>query len=312
VGDALGASIEFLNLDQIRSKFGKRGITSFRPWGDFPAGSYTDDTQMSLATAQGIIGAFRTKSLEVDCHRRVINRVYQEYLLWYESQDNFHERRAPGSTCMEALRSGRMGTVDTPINDSKGCGGVMRTAPIGLVFPSKDAFEIGMDCAAITHGHPFGYLAAGFLAELISWLIEGKSVMESVERTTISLRIFRGHEETLAKINMAITLAGGTMRAVDAIPSIGRGWTGEEALAIAIFCALRFEDDFRRGVLAAVNHDGDSDSTGSIAGAILGARLGHDAIPKNWAGNVENAGKILDIANELFRLREKLKKGASA
>ena len=72
----------------------------------------------------------------------------------------------------------------------------------------------------------------------------------------------------------------------------GGGWTGEKALAIALFCALSFPDDLRAGVLAAVNHGGDSDTTGAIAGNILGARLGKGAIPREWVAGLDMADLV--------------------
>ena len=61
----------------------------------------------------------------------------------------------------------------------------------------------------------------------------------------------------------------------------------EEALAIAVYCALRYENDFSAGIIASVNHDGDSDSTGAIAGNILGALCGYDMIDEKWKRNLQ-------------------------
>jgi hypothetical protein len=89
----------------------------------------------------------------------------------------------------------------------------------------------------------------------------------------------------------------------DSISEIGEGWVGEEALGIALYCSLKFPHDWQAAALAAINHSGDSDSTGSITGAILGTLLGVDAIPKKWVRGVENAEKIQKIAEGLFRTR---------
>ena len=67
---------------------------------------------------------------------------------------------------------------------------------------------------------------------------------------------------------------------LEAIHALGEGWVAEEALAIALFCALRHRDDFAAAIRAAVNHKGDSDSTGAICGNILGAFLGAEAVAK--------------------------------
>jgi ADP-ribosylglycohydrolase len=76
---------------------------------------------------------------------------------------------------------------------------------------------------------------------------------------------------------------------------LGEGWTGEEALAIAVFCAIEAQGDFAKGVLLAVNHDGNSDGTAAITGNILGALLGAYAIPDRWRARVQFR-KILETA----------------
>jgi ADP-ribosylglycohydrolase len=174
IGDALGAPVEFLSLDQIKKQYGEKGVADLYEWGGFRAGSYTDDTQMSLATAVGCIrGCQRWRDRGI-CNPASV--VHRRYLAWLETQKDIAQRRAPGNTCLSALQSGKMGTIEKRINDSKGCGGVMRTAPVGLAFPPDRAFRNGADCAAITHGHPSGYLPAGFLSEVIASIIAGKTL----------------------------------------------------------------------------------------------------------------------------------------
>ena len=86
----------------------------------------------------------------------------------------------------------------------------------------------------------------------------------------------------------------------EAIKHIGEGWVGEEALGIAVYSALKYPDDFRRAVIAAVNHDGDSDSTGAITGNILGAYLGLSRIPPEWVEVIELKDVLIQIADDLL------------
>ncbi|PIW12687.1 MAG: ADP-ribosylglycohydrolase family protein [Candidatus Infernicultor aquiphilus] len=65
-----------------------------------------------------------------------------------------------------------------------------------------------------------------------------------------------------------------------------------EALAISLYCSLKFSDHWGRGSLAAINHSGDSDSTESITGAILGTLLGVELIPRPWIQKVEESDRI--------------------
>lgn len=84
------------------------------------------------------------------------------------------------------------------------------------------------------------------------------------------------------------------------ISKLGDGWVGEEALAISVYCTLKYKKDFKRALITAVNHNGDSDSTGAITGNILGAYLGIDAIPKEWARKVELKDEIIEVSDDLL------------
>ena len=163
-------------------------------------------------------------------------------------------------------------------------------------------FTKGAEYAAITHGHPSGYLTAGFLSGMISYIIEGKPLTEAIDLCIGQLTQYDGHSETLEKIELAQKLSGSQKSPEESIQTIGEGWVGEEALAISLYCSLKFSGNFKRGVLAAVNHSGDSDSTGSITGAILGTLLGVESIPGSWVQNVEESGRIKKIANDMFSI----------
>ncbi len=301
IGDALGAPVEFLHLPQIKAHYGEKGIADFDRWGGFKPGSYTDDTQMSLATAQGCIKAFHNQ--KVGKLFDPVTEVYQCYLEWFATQDDPQQRRGPGGTCLSALGSGKMGTIEKKINNSKGCGGVMRTAPAGLAFPADAAFRRGAEFAAITHGHPSGYLSAGFLSEMIAHIIEGKQLEEAIERSIRTLKTYDGHEEMLGFVQRALTLSTSQDLVEDSIVAIGEGWVGEEALGIALYCSLKYPHDCQAATLAAINHSGDSDSTGSITGTILGTLLGIESIPEKWARGVENSETIQKISEELLEIR---------
>ena len=300
LGDALGAPVEFLQLEQILADYGVEGICGLEPWREFRAGFFTDDTQMSLSTARGCIDAYL--SLRHGESWRPTQAVYRRYLAWLRTQDNPFMNRAPGATCLWSLRTGRMGTVKAPLNRRKGCGGVMRVAPAGLAFPPGQAFQYGVEFAAITHGHASGYLPAGVLADLVARLLEGQSLETCLDAVALELARWRGHEETLTLLEKARTLAAAGEPPAAAIDQLGEGWVGEEALAVSIFCALRFEHDWEGGVLAAVNHSGDSDSTGCITGAILGTALGVDAMPKTWLAQLESSSGIRALADDLYRV----------
>jgi ADP-ribosylglycohydrolase len=323
VGDALGAPVEFLSRDEILRRFGPGGIDTFAPaYGRL--GAITDDTQMTLFTADGLLRASVRRQLghAVD----EVAATASAYLRWLRTQGEtprdeaephvgnpgwlwqqreLHSRRGPGITCLDSLR-----TLTSPAaraaNDRKGCGGVMRVAPVALLAHRKvdsdnsleEAFRLGSATAAITHGHPSGYLAAGAGSVLIKSLLEGSSLEESLSRTRAMLRDHEGHEETLAALELADRLARSSLPPAMAIAELGGGWVAEEALSISVYCAA-VARDFREGVRLAVNHDGDSDSTGAITGNLLGAMLGAAAIPHDWLEPLELREVIAGIADDL-------------
>jgi ADP-ribosylglycohydrolase len=313
VGDALGAPVEFISLRQIRDRYGPDGITDLdRSYGR--VGAITDDTQMTLFTADGLLrwiaAGQGTPTGDARPH------LYRAYLRWLDTQDAdvpshlygergwlhrveaLHEPRAPGTTCLDALRSGGMGTRDQPLNHSKGCGGVMRAAPAGLIG-ADDPFALGCDLAAITHSHPAGYLSAGFLAHLIHEVVAGHTLRDAVAGALRRLGSEAEAKETEAAVGRSLELVESGAPEPETVERIGGGWVGEEALAIAVFCSLVHENDFEAGVRLAVNHSGDTDSTGAITGNILGALLGLPAIPTRWLAHLELREEIDQVANDL-------------
>lgn len=321
VGDALGAAVEFDSLQEIVGKYGARGIRDFAPAYGM-VGAITDDTQMALFTAEGVIRAYVRASSKGICAPESV--VHHAYMRWLKTQGEaperlgfdidmdgwlidlrpLWERRAPGATCLAALRDApQFGSRAR--NDSKGCGTVMRAAPIGLALcpdARPDIFQFSIDVAALTHGHPTAALSAAFLAVLISHLVEGVALPEAIEAGRRHLITAPDNDETLAAIANAEKLAGVVRADSAAIERLGGGWTAEEALAIALYSVLT-TSSFEDAVVLAVNHSGDSDSTGAIAGNIAGALYGTDAIPGRWLGSVELLDEITAVADDLLCVR---------
>lgn len=330
VGDALGAPVEFMSRDQITRKFGPAGIQEYVPaFGKL--GAITDDTQMTLFTAEGVMRGWLRGNLKGICHMPgVIARSYQR---WYHTQGHHHpihddgldgwlishrelfSCRAPGNTCLSGLESMRASN-DVAKNDSKGCGGVMRVAPIGMYYAilagseseghdqaMRDAFELACEAAAITHGHRTGQLASGTFAAIAMKLLVGVQLPQAIDAALEHLKEQPGHMETLHAIQLACRMASETPNDSEVLTQLGGGWIAEEALAIAVYCALSAKD-FRSGVTLAVNHSGDSDSTGSIAGQLLGAIYGAHAIPSSWIGPLELRVVIEEMADDMATLND--------
>ena len=337
-GDALGYAIEFSGEDEIFSRYGKPGITEYET--DRLAGKaiISDDTQMTLFTANGLLvgdtrGCMRgiqgrprgyvamayqdwlkTQETSFEESRKEPGRLMRGSVSWLLDVPELYKRRAPGNTCLSALKYGEPSGDDfikEHLNNSKGCGGVMRVAPLALNYNWPDIAKLDMEgaqIAAITHGHSLGYMPAAVLTHIINRIVYSekemslRGIVEEAERTAEEL--FRGDKhlkKLTGLIDLAAELAENDDTDLSNIHRLGEGWVAEETLAISIYCALRYQDDFSAGIIAAVNHKGDSDSTGAVTGNILGALLGYDAIDEKWKTNLELMDVILEMADDICR-----------
>ncbi len=325
-GDALGYAVEFLSEKRIWNRYGEDGIQEYERRGG--KALISDDTQMTLFTANGLLYAHTRGRMRgiLGPYPGYVATAYKEWYLtqecsypakgdffcsWLMNVPELFSPRAPGNTCMSAIENGCRGTIEEPTNSSKGCGGVMRVAPVGLYF--GDCRASGMrvdlmaaDIAALTHGHEMGYIPAALLAHIVRLVshseditlreavLDGLDAMERIFPKAEHMAPFR------ALMEKAVALSGSDTPDLVVIHTLGEGWVGDEALAIAVYCALKHSDDFDKCMIAAVNHRGDSDSTGAIAGNILGAYLGLSRIPQKYIEDLELKDVILEIAEDLY------------
>jgi ADP-ribosylglycohydrolase len=323
VGDALGAPIEFMSLDEIRAAHGADGLVDYVPaYGRL--GAITDDTQMVLFTAEGLIRAYVRAAERGICHPPSV--VHHAYFRWYTTQQvkrvmsveeasklrppdgwlvthkELWSRRAPGNTCLAALAEQPLQFGTPAKNDSKGCGAIMRVAPVGLLR-GADAFEVGREVSTYTHGHPSGYLAGAYFAEVIARLVEGETLLGAIATARALLERSECSGEVVRAVDAALELAAKVPEPVlGDVEALGGGWVGEEALAIALYCAI-VAPGFEPALRLAVNHGGDSDSTGSLTGNLLGALYGVEVIPERWLRDLELRGVIEQLAADLAAVR---------
>lgn len=342
VGDALGYPVEFINSYMgIKKRYGNNGITrlDITQWwlpdeDKYNKALISDDTQMTLYTACGLLNAkaqgkspkYAICAAYLEWYYTQTGRMSRHHSdCWISNVPELNNRRAPGNTCITALQDILRGK--DPYNNSKGCGGIMRTAPValyGAVWRNKleselhegrisnieDVDMLAADAAEITHQHPFGWLPSALEAHVIyrimqndnptvddfkAYLSEGYDMLLSLypnEATHIT--------ELRTLINKALGFVDSPVSDVENIEAIGEGWVAEETLAIAIYCTVKYFCNFEKALIASVNHKGDSDSTGAVTGNILGAVVGYDAIPEFFKTDLELHDVILHIADDLL------------
>ena len=334
-GDALGYEIEFMRENEIFSKYGKDGIQDY-VYGENGRAFISDDTQMTLFTAAGLlswkayggnsarnyvkqayIDWLITQMSDYDCRQMIED--YDRKVSWLSDVEELYSQRAPGNTCMssliELIKSQKPidDYIEDKRNDSKGCGGIMRTAPIALIF--EDTREADIEAAqmsAITHCHSLGYMPSAVMAHIINRIVfsqNGQSLKEIVIEAKNKVTEMFHEDENIEYleniINLAIELFENDEDDLKNIHHIGEGWVAEETLGIALYCCLKYENDFSKALTVSVNHKGDSDSTGAVTGNIMGAWTGYGKIEDKWKKHLELTEIIDEIAQDICRSFEK-------
>ncbi len=322
-GDALGYVIEYMDLKTIHKKYGPYGLrTVLKLESNGKRGVISDDTQMTIFTADGLLWAYQdglspaegiyrssmrwyyTQTERIVRHdqalwmKRQAHETAMEYDLMSESA--LFARRAPGKACLIALASGKCFTENEKANACK-TSSVLRTAPVGLFFAGdpEQAFQIGKQAALMTHGGPAAYLAAGTFSAVIASLVQGKDFGAALSAAMHVLQRDEDSADLLKVLVAAVDEAVTDRNPVRAMKQIGLGWRADEALALSVYCLLK-TSSLKDAVLMACNQDGDSDTCGAVTGNLAGAVYGRSGIPKNWLTHLECAELLEKLALRLY------------
>lgn len=304
VGDAMGYPAEFRRRSQLLAEIGPEGITEFialkdarfsRPrftGPDQPPGTFTDDTQMTIAVGESLLEAGHR---ELD---QLMVEMSQRFVSWSCSDKN---NRSPGGACMEGCSNLSRGVHwrDAGVAQTKGCGSAMRVAPIGLYYSDLDQVStVARASSLLTHGHDAAFAGAAAAALMVAMAARGFGP-EQIYRE-IDARCCASSEDfsvAWRKVPELLTISPDQVLVEGCL---GEGWVAEEAVASAMYCFWRSPDDFKQAIYTAINSDGDSDSIGTITGSVLGARLGVEAIPNRWRQTVEDSQYLHELGKRLW------------
>ena len=269
IGDALGATVEFMTASEIRAQHGVHRKLSGGGWLKLRPGEVTDDTQMALCIARSIVAVgFSTQD------------IAQRFVAWYHS-------RPPdiGNTCRRGIaRFIAHGTVHGPPNDGDaGNGAVMRVAPIALAaLADAPLLETqAIEQAHITHHHPLSDAACILVGRLIQLSLIGHAMH----------RLRRQAESTAAEVPK-----------FRFVPYHGLSTAYVVDTMQTVLHFLFTTSSFEECLIATVNQGGDADTTGAIVGAIAGAYYGIEAIPRAWVRKLDPAvrAEIESLADRLI------------
>jgi len=284
-GDALGRSVEHLSLEQIKAKYGEKGILELPP--DSP---WTDDTQLMLVLARALVLRAESEPSEL------MDLLAGEFVKWLDEPDLGAGATSKGAALR--LKEG-VSWQDSGL-ESKTCGSLMRVGIIGFIYcndPDK-LLEVASLSGKITHSHPTSDAATLAGAYAVKLALDG---MEPADMFAPLLEVTEGvSREFTNALSGAYELAFGNLSDEEALRKIGQGWYAEETYALAYFCMLRYPDDYKKVLQTAVNITGDSDSVGCVAGGVLGAKLGIGSVPAAWVEALEGKAELEAMVGPLL------------
>lgn len=276
LGDALGATVEFMTPREIRAAYGVHRHIVGGGWLKLAPGQVTDDTTMSLALGDALLRSARLgRGLDTTL-------IAEAFLAWW--------RAKPvdcGNTCRRGiLRYLREGSLEGPRNDGDaGNGALMRNLPVTLATLGDDAaFErASIAQAHVTHHHPLSDAAVLGIGHLLRGLLAGEGAAarsRRVEQFVAAEPAFR----------------------FEPYPGRASGYVVDTVQTV-LHC-ITAEADFEAALVRAVNLGDDADTTGALVGMLAGARCGAHALPRRWlarlAGTVVQ--RVADQASALVAL----------
>ena len=324
VGDAMGFTVDHRSLAEIQEDYGPNGLLGYDLVNGYA--DVTSNTQLAAFTCNGLLfGVTRgqmtgkmapfIKYIALACcewaaSQRTSGRPARNYC-WLPRRAEICRRHCMETRMVETLERRNLGALETPANNYSGPFGLTAAIAVGLFYDEDrmDQWEIdrlGAEAVALTHGSPTAFLSGAVLAHIMSKLLRKpdaplkKVVMEAAE----AMKAQFGHQysqafEIATLLRHAITYSETHgVRPVEIMEKLGCD-TAAQVLAGAVYAGLVSGKDFDRAMIISVNHSGRSSAVGAIAGAILGIRLGEEALPDFYIECLEPAEVLRELADDM-------------
>jgi ADP-ribosylglycohydrolase len=301
IGDALGGPTEFVrSFGELERRFGAGGVRGYVEYWERDGrrfAPYTDDTQMAELVLLTLAWA-REQSADLD---RAMQYLAKRFVIWSLQPQGGH--RAPGNACLAGCRMLAAGDAwyEAGAESAGGCGSVMRAYPAGLVFwdDAARAEEWALGQSKLTHRAPIAFAACAAMAQATSLCLRGEAPAR-----VLSAMVQAAARHDAGTAHMIEEAVDEAQRGVEPQVTLQRlqGWAAHECIAAAAYVFARHFDSFGDAVLEGANTPGDSDSIATLVGALVGARLGVDAIPEPWVTELERSEELSSLAERTAKL----------
>ncbi len=324
VGDAMGYTVDNRSWQEIKEDYGPHGLLGYDLVNGYA--DVTSYTQLAAFTCNGLLfGLTRGQMLgkmapfikyiglssrEWAVSQRPWGRPPRTYC-WLLRKNELCRRHCMDTRMLDTLSRQNLGTLETPVNGFTGPAGLTAAIGVGLFFDEDrmDQMEIdrlGAESVALTHGHPIAFLSGAVLAHIMSKLLRNpkgdlkQMVLEAAEALKEQFGSqYSQVSEISALIHHAISYAEQDKLSQVEVMEHLRCDTAAQVLAGAIYACLVSREDFDSAMIVAVNHSGRSAAVGAVTGAILGVRLGEEALPDFYMECLECAEVLRELADDM-------------
>ncbi len=294
IGDALGATVEFMSSEEIKEQMGRHTEITGGGWLSLEPGETTDDTAMMLAVAKGIIAN----------PERPIPEIGKHFVEWFQSNP-----KSMGKTVKHSienfLNSNNWGQASAKTSEqlngrTDGNGSLMRTLPVAFAYRNNKV-KMGIfsgQVSRMTHHSVDAEISCIFYNRFAVYLLEGNDKKEAFELAYQDIA-------PLSKLPQGKKLPA-ILQAVSQLKREHLRPTGYviDTIIAAVVPFMTF-DSFEEIVIEAVNLGGDADTIGAVAGGLAGTFYGYDAIPKRWINPLFQKEALMNIASELVQLEQR-------
>lgn len=326
VGDAMGYTVNTKTWPQIQEDYGPNGLLGYDLVNGYA--EVSSHTQLAAFTCNGLLLGLTRGMVygKMAPFVRYAGLAQQEWAIgqrrydqpsrnhcWTFRVPEMRRRHCTDTRMVEILNRGRLGSLEDPVNAHDTPASLSTAVAAGLFFdPNRmnqaELDRLGAECVALTHGSPLAFLPGAAVAHLVSRCLRERNVplKELIEETLTALDNQFGMEyaqtaHVIARARQAIALSQDfSILPAEAMEKL-KCDTGADVLAGAIYALLAYEKDFDNAMIVAVNHSGRSASVGAITGAVLGARLGEEALPEFYMEGLEIAPALRELADDLVQ-----------
>ena len=325
VGDAMGYTVDKKSWDEICQDYGPNGLLGY----DLVNGcaDITSYTQLPAFLCNGLLlGAIRgnpelyTRYMVLAMREWAKSQEFrgaaEKTFCWVAQVPAMRRRLCMDTRMLDALNRETLGTPQKPVFRSEFPGALTAAIAIGLCqeaarLDPEQICQLGANAVAFTHGEPEAFLSGTFLATAVARLLQqpDQPLAPLYQHLCEEMQLRYAEQwpqiHTITDlINRAIALTKDPELTPLAAMTLLGCTTAPECLAGAVYASIIHMANFDEAMIVSVNHSGRSGAVGAITGALLGARLGVEALPDFYLESLESGPYLREIANDLCNARQ--------